>query len=168
MPRPCKCRRIHGKTPACGFKPTGIPGHELETVELGLDELEAIRLADFEGLYHDAAAQRMGISRPTFGRVIERARHKVACALIHSKMLTFKGGPVITSTARTFECADCGGSFDVPQGEERPSVCPACEGHNFHRADGGCHRGKARCRKHRQQPATATQRSQDQEENTTP
>ena len=91
MPRPCKCRLIGQQPPVSAFKPVGVPGMQLEAVELGLDELEALRLADLEGLYHDAAAERMGVSRPTFGRLIARARHKVACALLESKMLVFKG-----------------------------------------------------------------------------
>jgi predicted DNA-binding protein (UPF0251 family) len=69
MPRPCKCRLVAAQPPVSAFKPAGVPGRELESIELGLDELEALRLADLEGLYHDAAAERMGVSRPTFGRV---------------------------------------------------------------------------------------------------
>lgn len=76
------------------FKPAGVPATELQAVELGLDEVEALRLADVEGLYHDAAAQRMGVSRPTFGRLVQAARHKVAVALLEGRMLVFQGGPV--------------------------------------------------------------------------
>jgi len=56
MPRPHKCRQIAGPPTATAFKPLGVPGRLLDVVELRLDELEALRLADFEGLYHDAAA----------------------------------------------------------------------------------------------------------------
>lgn len=45
------------------FKPQGIPLDALEDVDLGLDELEAIRLADFNGLYQEAAAKKMDIYR---------------------------------------------------------------------------------------------------------
>lgn len=61
---------------------------------LTLDEAEAIRLADFEGLYQEEAAQRMGISRPTFGRILESAHRKIAEALISGKLLRIEGGPV--------------------------------------------------------------------------
>lgn len=52
-----------------------------------MDEVEALRLADYEGLYHEDAAQRMKISRATFGRIIDQARHKVAEALLKGKAL---------------------------------------------------------------------------------
>jgi uncharacterized protein len=59
----------------------------LEEVCLSLDELEAIRLADFEGLYHEEAAGRMKVSRQTLGRILSQARRKVAEALIEGKAL---------------------------------------------------------------------------------
>ena len=59
----------------------------LDEVVLTLDELEALRLADLEGLYHDRAAERMGISRTTFGRILSEARKKVADALVGGKVL---------------------------------------------------------------------------------
>jgi predicted DNA-binding protein (UPF0251 family) len=59
----------------------------LEEVSLHMDEVEALRLADYEGLYHEDAAQRMKISRATFGRILDQARHKVAEALLKGKAL---------------------------------------------------------------------------------
>jgi hypothetical protein len=56
-------------------------------VTLGLDELEAIRLVDRELLYQDAAAERMGVSRQTFARILERARRAVAECLVDNKIL---------------------------------------------------------------------------------
>jgi uncharacterized protein len=117
------------------FKPAGVPARQLEAVEIGLDELEALRLADLEGLYQDAAAERMGVSRPTFGRLIERARHKIASALMDSKMIVFKGGPVMARDERSFECKQCGTRFAVPHGTGRPEACPSCQSTEFHRAD---------------------------------
>ena len=84
MSRPHKCRCIAPTPDVASFKPVGPSASDPQTVELRLDELEAIRLADLEGLYHDAAAERMGISRPTFGRLVAGARRKVAEALLHS------------------------------------------------------------------------------------
>jgi len=69
------------------FKPRGIPLIDLEEVDLSLDELEAIRLADYEGLYHEQAAERMNISRSTFGRILGEARRKVAEAVVDGKAL---------------------------------------------------------------------------------
>ena len=87
MVRPVKCRMIGVSPTATYFKPRGISMFMLEEVSLELDELEALRLADFEGLYQADAAERMGISRQTFANIVERARHKVADALIHGKAL---------------------------------------------------------------------------------
>jgi len=64
------------------------------TVVLGLDEFEAIRLADLEGLYQEQAAEKLHVSRQTFGRIIESARKKVAQALIEGRPLQIEGGPV--------------------------------------------------------------------------
>ena len=59
----------------------------LEEVSLRMDELEAIRLADYQGLYHQEAAAKMKISRATFGRVLEEGRRKVAEAILQGKAL---------------------------------------------------------------------------------
>lgn len=60
---------------------------DLSEVTLDMDELEAIRLADYGGLYHEEAAKRMHVSRATFGRIIGSARRKVAEALLEGKAL---------------------------------------------------------------------------------
>lgn len=73
----------------------GVPMRELEEVRLSVDQVEAIRLADWEGMYHEAAARRMGISRQTFGRIVVEARRRVAEALLFSKALVIEGGQVI-------------------------------------------------------------------------
>ena len=76
------------------YKPAGIPMRELEQIILSLDEYEAMRLADFEGLYHEKAAEEMNISRQTFGRIIQGARHKIASALVTGKAIRIDGGIV--------------------------------------------------------------------------
>ena len=95
MPRPQNDRRIRGGIAATLYKPAGIPTRELPTVRLGLDGAEAIRLADFEGLYQEAAARKMGVSRQTFGRILEDARRIVADAIINGKALRIEGGQII-------------------------------------------------------------------------
>ena len=87
MSRPKKYRCIACKLNAYYFKPRGIPLFELEEVSLHMDEVEALRLADLEGLYHEDAAQKMGVSRSTFGRILDEARRKVAEALLKGKAL---------------------------------------------------------------------------------
>ena len=95
MPRPCCLRRI-GFTPCADFfKPAGVPVHALELVTLALDEVEALRLADLDGLYQEQAAKQMNVSRATFARIVEQARKKVADALIHGKALRLEGGAVV-------------------------------------------------------------------------
>jgi predicted DNA-binding protein (UPF0251 family) len=97
MPRPFCRRRIAFLPNATYFKPAGVPLRELEEVALGLDELEALRLADLEGLYQEQGAREMGVSRATFARIVESARRKVADALTSGKALRLEGGPVIHS-----------------------------------------------------------------------
>lgn len=82
MPRPPCPRRIRHHPPVDYFKPAGIPLRDLDEVELAADEVEALRLADHEGLYREEAARRMEISRQTFDRIVRRARAKVAEALV--------------------------------------------------------------------------------------
>ena len=84
-------RRHAGKT--C-FQPEGAMSSSYEEVLLNLDEYEAIRLADLEGLYQEQAASRMNISRQTFGRIVEAARRKVADVLVNGKILRIEGGSV--------------------------------------------------------------------------
>lgn len=100
-------------------------------VTLSHDELEALRLADLEGLYHEAAAERMGVSRPTFGRVLERARRTVAQALLEGRVLLFVDGPVEEVQATGEPCPVHG------WGRRRGRGC-RCHGEH---AAGRCDRG---------------------------
>jgi predicted DNA-binding protein (UPF0251 family) len=85
---------VCGRPAARIFKPIGIPARELEQVVMTLDEFEAVRLADLDGLYQEQAAGRMKVSRPTFSRIVDSARRKMADALVHGKALRIEGGPV--------------------------------------------------------------------------
>ncbi len=82
------------------FKPVGVPAFELEEVVMSLDEYEAMRLADLDGLYQEQAAGQMSISRPTFSRIIDSAHRKLADVLAHGKALRIEGGPVKVSGRR--------------------------------------------------------------------
>jgi len=95
MSRPFAPRRIGCRPGATYFKPAGVPLRVLEEVTLTLDEFEALRLADLEGLYQEGAAEQMQVSRPTFGRIVESARQKVADVLVRGKALRVEGGPVL-------------------------------------------------------------------------
>jgi len=89
--KPC-CKRVEALPEARYFKPRGIPLSQLEEVVLGFEELEALRLAHLEGLYQQEAAERMGVSRATFGRVLEAAHRKVSRALVEGWALRIEGG----------------------------------------------------------------------------
>lgn len=87
MARPRKHRHIACTPNVTYYKPQGIPMRHLEEIALEIDEMEAIRLADLEGLYQADAALRMGVSRPTFGNILHSAHHKIARALLEGKAL---------------------------------------------------------------------------------
>ncbi len=96
MPRPQKPRAVRHEPQAVYFKPAGVPMRALEEVSLGLDELEAIRLADLEDLSHEQVGEMMKVSRATAGRILAQAREKVARALVHGLAIRLEGGTVET------------------------------------------------------------------------
>jgi uncharacterized protein len=122
MARPPCCRRVEGRPTASVFKPAGIPTRELVEVVMALDEFEAIRLADLEGLYHAEAAARMQVSRPTFSRIIETAHRKIAEALVYGRVLKIEGGPVLAKQPDGAQCPRCERAW------EGPETCPRCRG----------------------------------------
>jgi predicted DNA-binding protein (UPF0251 family) len=93
MPRPRQRRLVAYLPQVTFYKPRGVPLSVLQQVNLTFDELEAIRLADFEKLYQEQSARKMNISRQTFGRIIESAHKKIADALVNGKALSIEGGP---------------------------------------------------------------------------
>ena len=93
----------------------------LAEVVLTLDELESLRLADLNGLYQEQAAKEMKISRPTFSRIVEEARRKVADALIHGKALRLEGGTVIMKGKETMPARHGKGPVGGGQGMRRGS-----------------------------------------------
>jgi predicted DNA-binding protein (UPF0251 family) len=109
----------------------------LEEVALSVDELEAFRLADLEGLYQDDAAARMEVSRPTFARIVEASRRKVAQALVHGRALRIGGGPVAFVGRRQLRCEECRHEWSLPFGTGRPESCPSCGSNSFRRVDAG-------------------------------
>jgi hypothetical protein len=115
MSRPQCCRRIAGRPIASVFHPAGIPARDLGEIVLALDEFEAIRLADLEGLYQEQAAERMSVSRPTFGRILAAAHRKVAEALAHGKTLKIEGGTIRMEQSRSprCECPRCRRTGDM-------------------------------------------------------
>jgi len=92
MPRPLRCRRIWFKPGITYFKPAGVRLSELSESVLTVDELEAIRLKDLENLDQTTAAKKMNISQPTFNRLLDSARKKVAQALVKGQAIRISGG----------------------------------------------------------------------------
>lgn len=92
MPRPPKPRFVHGRPIVDGFMPSRQPPWGRDEVFLTVEGLEAIRLNDFEGLDQVTAAERMNVSRQTFGRILQQARRTVAEALVMGKALKIGGG----------------------------------------------------------------------------
>jgi len=92
VPRPRKRRLLDRAPQAAIYKPAGVPLHGLPRVSLLQEELEALRLADLEGLTQQEGAERMGVSRSTFQRIIAQARRQVALALTEGSALQIEGG----------------------------------------------------------------------------
>ena len=140
MVRPRKDRMVDIDPRASYFKPRGIPMIELQEVRLTIDELEALRLADLNGLSHEKAGKEMGVSRATFGRIVEAARRIVADALINGKAINVKGGSYKlagTRQSRPFICDQCRSAWHEPPGTGRPNKCPECGSAHLHRAPAG-------------------------------
>ena len=92
MVRPRLCRKVKSNPDVNYFKPRGISLSELEEVVLHVEEFEAIRLKDLEGLEQESCANKMKISQPTFHRLIISARKKIADAIINGKAIKIEGG----------------------------------------------------------------------------
>lgn len=130
MPRPPRRRRVFEGLEERTYKPAGVRMRGLERVSLTLDGLEAIRLADLEGLYQEEAANRMGISRATFARVLSEAHRVVAEALVRGKALDIGGGPIAryghpeTGEEMIGGTLDGGSSGCAENGDEPPENGP--------------------------------------------
>lgn len=117
MARPRQCRYVQQAPSTDYFKPRGIPLEDLGEVLLSIEGLEALRLADVEGMTATDAAEEMRVSRHTFGRILSEARHVVAEALVQGKALCIDGG---TYTLTKKKCC-CG---------HKPCTCAPCSQNN--------------------------------------
>jgi predicted DNA-binding protein (UPF0251 family) len=134
MVRPRKDRLVAFNPEVSYFKPRGIPMIDLDEVSLTVDEREALRLADLNGFSHEDAGRSMGVSRATFGRIIQRARRVVADALINGKAINIEGGSYkVIDGPRVFICEGCQFTWKAPRGSGRPDACPSCNHESLHR-----------------------------------
>jgi len=92
MPRPRRFRRVRFQPDVIYFKPRGVEMRNLEESVITIDELEAIRLKDYEGLDQENAAKKMNISQPTFHRLLLSARKNISDGLVNGKAIKIEGG----------------------------------------------------------------------------
>ena len=107
-----------------GFRPIGLP-EENQPVVINYEEYEAIRLSDYELFGQVDAARVMDVSRPTFARIYESARQKVAQAFVQGKPIVFEGGKVYFDSD-WYSCSQCGCLFNHPAKEEVIARCALC------------------------------------------
>jgi uncharacterized protein len=145
MARPKCCRRISAEPGVRVFRPVEAQIAGLEEIVLSMDEFEAIRLADLEGLYQERAAERMNVSRQTFGRIIETARRKVAKVLADGLALRIEGGAIESLEQTMFRCNQCQHTWRQPCSAGGPEECPECQTRSVCRVsdqEGCCRRGE--------------------------
>lgn len=126
MPRPRKNRKVEAPPKIKGMKPIGVPGRMLEKIILSIDEYEAIRLADFKGHSHKKASKIMDISRPTFTRLVDGARKKIAKSIIGVKDLLIEGGS-FSFQHHLIRCMSCGDVSSSNIEDVVPTNCPECD-----------------------------------------
>ncbi len=127
MSRPFKCRRVASMPGVTYFKPAGIPLRSLEEIRLSVEEAEALRLKDLEGLEQEQGAEKMNVSRPTFQRVLASARKKMADALLNGKAIRIEGGN-FEIAHRRFRCVN-NHEWEVPfevAVQATSHLCPVC------------------------------------------
>ncbi len=121
MPRPRKGRWVQCHPRISLFKPQGVPAAGLAEVVLSVEGLEALRLADLEGFEQEQAAALMGVSRPTFSRMLAEARMRVAEALVEGLALRIEGGDFVVGSPP-------GAETDLGPGGSGRSDRPGCRG----------------------------------------
>jgi predicted DNA-binding protein (UPF0251 family) len=127
MPNRIRSRRITMPPRMEGFKPFGIPMRHLESVGLFYEEYEALRLADYEDLTQEEAAMKMNISRPTFTRLYDKARKKVAEAFVEGKAIIISGGTYQTDEY-WYKCGDCN---ETTVSDHPVDHCRKCDSENI-------------------------------------
>lgn len=127
-PRNKRNRRIGIPPILKGFKPLGIPFHSTTHISIQYEEYEALRLADYENLTQEEASVKMNISRPTFTRIYESVRKKIAEAFVEGKAIVVEGGNV-EFEAQWYRCNDCYTVFSSDLNKE--IHCSNCQSDNI-------------------------------------
>ncbi len=129
MPRQTKEGIVKEPPKIQGMKPIGVPGKLLEQIILSINEYEAIRLCDYENFDHQTSAEKMGVSRPTFTRLIDKAHKKIAESIVGVKDLIIEGGNY-SFTKHLIRCLECGIVSTIKKTEIEYNCCPECESTN--------------------------------------
>jgi predicted DNA-binding protein (UPF0251 family) len=128
MPRRHRLRKVVAPPRFKGFKPYGQTLESKGFIELHYEEYEAIKLADYDLMNHLEAGALMGVSRPTFARIYESARRKIAKALVEAKEIkTVFGNATIDKD--WFFCTNCKARFTLLINQTN-KVCPICKSEN--------------------------------------
>lgn len=145
MARPTKWRKVEFIPDVQYFVPSDIEDDALQENIIHIEELEAIRLKDLEGLEQEECAEKMEISRQTFQRILNSAREKIADCLVNGKAIRIEGGNY-TRNICSVKCLDCGkqwkesyenyekvlnGEFNCPDCKSKRVVCARIEEKNF-------------------------------------
>lgn len=130
MARPTKWRKIEHVPVVPYFVPSETDGGTFPESILKLEELEALRLKDLEGLEQEECAEKMEVSRPTFQRILLSAREKVADSLINGKTIRIEGGN-FTRNICPVQCQNCGKEWqesfeNMVQVRSGKGLCPKC------------------------------------------
>jgi uncharacterized protein len=123
MARTKKNRSIQMAPHFCGFIPNGIQCEPGTDVRINFEEYEALKLCDYEFLTQAEAANLMKVSRPTFTRIYESVRRKIAKAFIEGSCIKFEGGNV--DIAIWHQCSNCRITFSLI--ENTTLICPFCK-----------------------------------------
>lgn len=107
LARPVKWRKVEFIPNIQYFAPFDVENEVLKENVLLIEELEAIRLKDLEGMEQEACAEKMEISRQTFQRILSAARQKIADSLVSGKAIRIEGGNY-TRNICLVKCLDCG------------------------------------------------------------
>jgi uncharacterized protein len=123
MARNKKDRLIQMAPHFCGFRPQGVQCKQGSEVIINFEEYEALNLCDYELLKQVEAAKLMNISRPTFTRIYESVRRKIAKAFMEGSCINFESGNSAVSS--WLICTDCQISFTASNDSD--NRCPICK-----------------------------------------
>lgn len=124
MPRPIKCRKVEFFPEDTHFMPWGKRRCKVDEICVKIEELEAMRLKDIEGLNQEKCAEKMQISRQTFQNIIDSARKKVTLALTQGKAIHINGGNYVMGSCE-YKCQECGKISIIDSGKSNYK-CPSC------------------------------------------